>query len=267
MEKEKIYELIRFSPNVIQEGYQVFLTKTRLKKSDNRFFIMQAETNNETWSFDNLEEFYSEIRRKPQQFFLGSSGGEYAFHLYQFANYVRISVKAPSRQLIESVFDVFERNLEESKIENPNLDEAPKIFIGHGRNQQWRDLKDHLHEQHGFKVEAYEIGARAGHTIRDILETMLEESNFAILVLTAEDEDIQGHFHPRLNIVHELGLFQGHLGFSKAIALVEDGTEEFSNIHGIQQIRFAKGKIRETYGDVLATIRRECYEEGTACVP
>jgi predicted nucleotide-binding protein len=120
-------------------------------------------------------------------------------------------------------------------------------------------LKDHLHDQHGYPVEAYEVGARAGHTIRDILETMLAESAFAILVLTGEDEDKKGKLHPRLNVVHELGLFQGVLGFSKAIALLEDGTEEFSNIHGIQQIRYSKGNIRETFGDVLATLRREFF--------
>jgi hypothetical protein len=47
------------------------------------------------------------------------------------------------------------------------------------------------------------------------------------------------------------------LGFSKAIVLLEDGTEEFSNIAGIQQIRFAKGNIKETFGEVLAVLRRE----------
>lgn len=39
--------------------------------------------------------------------------------------------------------------------------------------------------------------------------------------------------------------------------LLEEGTQEFSNIQGIQQIRYSKGNIRETFGDVLATIRRE----------
>jgi hypothetical protein len=47
------------------------------------------------------------------------------------------------------------------------------------------------------------------------------------------------------------------LGFSRAIVLLEQGTEEFSNLHGIQQIRFAKGNVRETFGDVLAALRRE----------
>jgi len=47
------------------------------------------------------------------------------------------------------------------------------------------------------------------------------------------------------------------LGFRKAVILLEKGTEEFSNIEGLQQIRFSKGAILETYGEVLATIKRE----------
>lgn len=135
--------------------------------------------------------------------------------------------------------------------------QRPKLFIGHGRNAAWRDLKDHLQDQHGFTIVAYETGARAGHAIRDILEEMLEESSFAILVLTAEDETADGEMRARQNVIHEIGLFQGRLGFARAIVLLEEGTQEFSNIAGIQQIRFSSGRIRETFGDVLATIRRE----------
>jgi len=85
----------------------------------------------------------------------------------------------------------------------------------------------------------------------------LRRTSFALLVLTGEDKGSDGKWHARENVIHELGLFQGKLGFARAIVLLEEGTEEFSNIHGIQQIRFAKGRVRETFGDVLATLRRE----------
>ena len=86
---------------------------------------------------------------------------------------------------------------------------------------------------------------------------MLNKSTFAILVMTGEDETIDSEFQPRLNVVHELGLFQGRLGFSRAIMLFEKETQGFSNIQGIQQIRFSKGKVIETFGEVLATLNRE----------
>jgi predicted nucleotide-binding protein len=170
---------------------------------------------------------------------------------------------APSRQEIETVFDVFEKHAQASKlppIERPIIAVAkapPAVFIGHGRNRLWRDLKDHLQDKHEIKVIAYETGARAGHSIRDILEEMVSKSSFAVLVLTGEDEQPDGLFRARQNVIHEIGLFQGRLGFSRAIMLVEEETEDFSNIHGIQYIRFSKGNIRETFGEILATLKRE----------
>ena len=116
---------------------------------------------------------------------------------------------------------------------------------------------DHLHHQQGYDVEAFESGARAGHTARDVLDSMMRRSSFALIVLTAEDEMADGEYHARQNVVHEIGLFQGKLGFNRAIAVVENDVELFSNLDGIQQIRFDKGNIRATYGDVLATLRRE----------
>lgn len=50
---------------------------------------------------------------------------------------------------------------------------------------------------HGYQVEAYETGARAGHTIRDILAELVRVSTFALLVLTAEDEHADGTMHAR----------------------------------------------------------------------
>jgi predicted nucleotide-binding protein len=118
-------------------------------------------------------------------------------------------------------------------------------------------LKDHLQDKHGYTIEAYETGARSGHCIRDILEEMAAKSSFAILGMTAEDEQADGVHRARQNVVHEAGLFQGRLGFARAIMLLEDGVEEFSNVQGVQYIRFARGNIKESYGEVLATLRRE----------
>jgi predicted nucleotide-binding protein len=132
---------------------------------------------------------------------------------------------------------------------------SPTVFIGHGGSSHWRDLKDHLQDKHHIKVEAYETGARAGHTIRDILDEMVNKSTFALLIMTGEDEQGSGQKRARQNVIHEIGLFQGKLGFNRAIVLMEHTTEEFSNIAGIQQIRYTN--ISETFGEVLATIKRE----------
>jgi hypothetical protein len=94
------------------------------------------------------------------------------------------------------------------------LKQSLVLFVGHGRSPQWRDLKDHLQDKHGFRVEGYETGARAGFTIVEVLQRLAKEASFALLVLTAEDEDPTGQLHARENVIHEAGLFQGTLGFS-----------------------------------------------------
>jgi predicted nucleotide-binding protein len=172
-----------------------------------------------------------------------------------------LHVEAARRADIEAIFEVFEKNSKISKLPpeppEPLPPISPVVFIGHGRSAAWRDLKDHLQDKHGFTVEHYESGARAGHTIRDILEDMVSKSSIAVLVLTGEDEQKDGLFRPRQNVIHEAGLFQGRLSFSRAILLIGDGVEKFSNVDGIQHISFTKGNIKETFGEVLATIRRE----------
>ena len=90
-----------------------------------------------------------------------------------------------------------------------------------------------------------------------MIAEVLDKSSFAILVMTGEDVMEDGTVRARQNVIHETGLFQGRLGFTRTIVLMEEGTEEFSNIHGVNQIRYTKGKIKETFGDVLAVLKRE----------
>lgn len=63
--------------------------------------------------------------------------------------------------------------------------------------------------------------------------------------------------HARENVVHEVGLFQGHLGFRKAIILLEEGCSEFSNIVGLSQIRFPQSNISACFEEIRLVLERE----------
>jgi predicted nucleotide-binding protein len=91
----------------------------------------------------------------------------------------------------------------------------------------------------------------------DRLKNMLDSADFAFLVMTAEDETSAGRIHARLNVIHEAGLFQGKLGFNKAIILLEEGCEDFSNIHGLGYIPFPKNNINSAFEDIRAVLERE----------
>ncbi len=97
----------------------------------------------------------------------------------------------------------------------------------------------------------------AGVTNTARLIEMLDAAAIAFLVMTAEDEMADGAVQARMNVVHEAGLFQGRLGFTKAIVLLEDGCEEFSNIQGLGHIHFPKGNISASFEEVRRVLERE----------
>jgi hypothetical protein len=45
----------------------------------------------------------------------------------------------------------------------------------------------------------------------------------------------------------------------KAIILLEDGCETFSNVDGLTQIRFPKGKIEKGFKKVRGVLKRESF--------
>jgi predicted nucleotide-binding protein len=173
-----------------------------------------------------------------------------------------LEVQLPSDDAAKQVFFEFDSRLDESRLTTQDLRRGIRrdvtIFIAHGRDAQWRELKDHLTDKQQFRhVSAYETGERAGLTVIEILKGLLDSASFAVLVHTAEDMEASGARHARLNVVHETGLFQGRLGFARAVVLLENGCDDFTNIAGLHQIRFAHGNIASTFGNVLAAIDRE----------
>jgi predicted nucleotide-binding protein len=132
-----------------------------------------------------------------------------------------------------------------------------KIFIGHGSSLIWRELKDFLKDRLHLEHEEFNRESHAGVATADRLADMLDAATFAFLVMTAEDELPDGKLIARLNVIHEAGLFQGRLGFKRAIILLAEGCEEFSNIHGLGQIRFPKGNISAKFEEVRQVLERE----------
>ena len=132
-----------------------------------------------------------------------------------------------------------------------------KVFIGHGRSPLWRELKDFIVDRLNLPVDEFNRVPVAGITNIDRLREMLDTASIAFLLMTGEDEQLAGNFQPRMNVVHEAGLFQGRLGFRRAIIVLEKECEEFSNVEGLGQIRFTKGNIKEAFEDIRQLLERE----------
>lgn len=131
------------------------------------------------------------------------------------------------------------------------------VFIGHGRSPIWRELSAFIEKRIGLPVDEFNSVPVAGISTTARLSELLDAAAFAFLIMTAEDEQSDGTLRARENVVHEVGLFQGRLGFTRAIVLLEEGCQEFSNIHGVGQLRFPRGNISAKFEDIRAVLERE----------
>ncbi|MCE2839510.1 MAG: nucleotide-binding protein [Cyanobium sp. 49614_E6] len=147
------------------------------------------------------------------------------------------------------------QNIENRKTAEERI--GTNVFVGHGRSPFWRELKDFVNDRLHLPWDEFNRVPIAGVTNIARLSQMLDQACIAFLVMTAEDEQADGNLHARMNVIHEVGLFQGRLGFDRAIVLLEEGCQEFTNIQGLGQIRFPKGNISAIFEDVRQVLERE----------
>lgn len=157
----------------------------------------------------------------------------------------------PPRGIVDQRPSEKEQNAGQSLIENSC------VFIGHGRSPLWARLEVFLEKELGLKTVSYESESRVGNSIVPVLEEMLDQGRFAVLILTAEDETASGSRRARQNVVHEAGLFQGRLGFRKAVLLIQEGLEDFTNVDGLQHIPFVADRIDQTFYELQRVLKRE----------
>jgi predicted nucleotide-binding protein len=118
-------------------------------------------------------------------------------------------------------------------------------------------VQSFLEDELGLETVSFEKSAWAGLTVVQILEQMLHQATFAVLVLTGEDETEVGSKRARQNVIHEAGLFQGLLGFRRAVMLLQHGVEPFSNIAGLQCIEFEANEIENSWVELRKALVRE----------
>ena len=147
--------------------------------------------------------------------------------------------------------------LRQRRLSQPIPSVGTRVFIGHGHSLIWRELKDFLEVRLCLLVDEYKRVSTAGITTTSRLSAMMDSAGIAFLVMTGEDEQTDGKARARENVVHEVGLFQGRLGFERTIVLLEDSCQQFSNIMGLGQIRFPKGNIEAAFEEIRKVLERE----------
>ncbi len=137
------------------------------------------------------------------------------------------------------------------------LTKPDRLFLGHGGNPLWSKVHIHLKDELNLDVQAWESESRASKYPLDVLKQLLDSCTFAVLVQTGEDHTGDGKLRARQNVIHEIGLFQGRLGFEKVALVEQEGVESFSNIHGLQVIRFPGLRIEAAYYELDRMLARE----------
>lgn len=244
----------------------------RIKEAFEIILVVQAETSGEVFYKTLLEEL-SKIKLLTESHFIShvrpknfttrdslalSQGIHTPPHLSLWAKCVALkSPIAACGNLLPVLKKAYSYSLrcEKRKLEVSVV--GTNVFIGHGRSHVWRDLKDFIKERLGLPYDEFNRVPVAGITNIQRLTQMLDSAAVAFIVMTAEDEQIDGKIEARTNVIHEVGLFQGRLGFTKAIVLLEEGCEEFSNIQGLGQIRFPKENISAKFEDIRQVLERE----------
>jgi predicted nucleotide-binding protein len=115
-----------------------------------------------------------------------------------------------------------------------------KVFVVHGRNDALKEAVARYLTQLDLKPIILHEQANAGHTIIEKFEAN-SDACYSMILMTPDDagclappsslDDFQQR--ARQNVVFEWGLFVGKLGRRNVCALVVEGVELPSDVHGI----------------------------------
>lgn len=214
-------------------------------------FTDQVEINESVLYVKKIEEFFDRYRSKP-------GGGIYIPPPQASKNQTIVKqLYQLSKKIEQSSDEQLKNELAKQKPTIKGISKGGgKIFIGHGRSKLWARVQLFLQDDFNLETLTFESESRTSETIVSILESFLEESSFAILILTAEDETTEGKVRARQNVIHEAGLFQGRLGFDKVVILKQNQTEEFSNIAGLQYIPFSEDNIEQCFYELQRKLKK-----------
>jgi hypothetical protein len=157
MKKSKFYYRARFTPEVIQKASTVLTQRADLspRQTVDSPPMLTVRVDDEEWTHDSEPEFFADYRRGTDASYTKEVQGA-SLRIFVYENSTAVEVSAKDRSIIQEVFDAFETHLSESLLAElvPSKPKQPIVFIGHGRSPLWRELKNHLQDKHGYRVEA-----------------------------------------------------------------------------------------------------------------
>lgn len=173
------------------------------------------------------------------------------------AGTLRVAIDAMQRDLPRRQ----ERNTSRHQVEGmQEVTDKPVesvVFVGHGHSDLYLRVVRYLEKTLRLKTVFFEDEVRAGLHALDVISGFLDQASFAVIVATGDDLTEEGEAQARLNVIHEIGLFQGRLGFRKVALMRQQNVREFSNLAGYQDLRFDGNNINSKFEELRAMLVRE----------
>lgn len=140
---------------------------------------------------------------------------------------------------------------------------SDNIFISHGHNKiVLQKLKLFVEKDLHLKPTILGEQPDSGLTVIEKLERYGKDCDFALIILTRDDETLYGGVRARQNVIHELGFFHGSLGRDRVLLLKQNHVELFSNISGLLYKEFQNDDIDEVFPDIRLALESGSAEKG-----
>ncbi len=116
-------------------------------------------------------------------------------------------------------------------------EEGGFVYLTCAKGPVGASMEAHL-QKSGLKVKQCQASPSPGRYRIDDLVEFLDCCTFAILVYDSEHEAGESRQGRRERIAHEIGLFQGRLGFTRVVLLVPEGSRDSLCLDGVQRVIF-----------------------------
>lgn len=149
-------------------------------------------------------------------------------------------------RLIRDIDQVFEIRAN-SELQQPVREKPRRVFVTHGRAQDWRAVKDYIETDIQLRTAELAQQPNLGRTVIEKLFDTADECDSAVIVMTGDDVTEQGEPRVRENVMHEIGFFQGRYGRDRVILLHENNVNVPTNLSGVVYSAFPHGSIEACF--------------------
>jgi predicted nucleotide-binding protein len=211
------------------------LTRTNYAPDHVQHYFAQAASHLETLK-KLLPDLYSDfqaIKTEPEMTMVAPDPGQAAPTHFS---------RAQAERLVRDIDQMFEIRAN-SQLEQPKPEAARRVFITHGRSNDWRAVQPFIEKDVGLPTIELAQEANLGRTIIEKLIDNAARCDSAVIVMTSDDVANEDEARVRENVMHEIGFFQGRYGRNLVILLHEDGVNIPTNLAGVAYIPFPKGTI------------------------